>query len=342
MSSKQNITALEKALDTNGTPQAVLIENPEDNPAIRSHLEQTVAIGLKVEAAVQSIITQQISISEHIGQLRAFDFLNQFTGMARLKWLKEIKDSKAYKGCKALNAQGELVEITTFEMLCELVGTSRAKVDQDILNLNTFGEQFMESAQKMGLGYRQLRQLRALPEDDRQLVIEGEKVGDDPEALKDLLEELAAKRAKDKEALAEAKATLDAREQVLVTKNKALDALQVELAKLKSLKPDEQVLAKIKKEQEALEKLHKCGLELLGGFGKYLAQARAVLTTDDVALHTADMVTQLTSGLCTQMAENLLAEGIDIDYRILTYPLDMGDLALRGDGVNPDEEGGVA
>ena len=99
------------------------------SPEASAALEERHALHQDAAALLAKDMTRkQLEVSELLGRIRAVDFLHQFTGMARLKWLKEMKESKAYKGCKTLNAQEEAVEITSFESLCALIGVSRSKV----------------------------------------------------------------------------------------------------------------------------------------------------------------------------------------------------------------------
>lgn len=75
-----------------------------------------------------------------------------------------------------VNYEGEAVTCNTFQDFCNALGFSYEKVNQDIQNLSTFGEDFLETSQRMGVGYRDLRKLRKLPEEDRQVIINGEAV----------------------------------------------------------------------------------------------------------------------------------------------------------------------
>jgi chromosome segregation ATPase len=88
---------------------------------------------------------------------------------------------------------------------------------------------------RMGIGYREMRQYRKLPDDDKTALLEVAKSGD-KEAFIDLAESLVAKHAKEKEALNTKVANLEAdqkaTEKVLTEKNKKLDQVQTSLEKL--------------------------------------------------------------------------------------------------------------
>lgn len=295
------------------------VEQLPDLPgAVTASIEATRTVATTLAEAVTA---QQMTLAEGFGMARAFDFMSRFTGLARTKWLAERKESGDYKGLSMPNAQGQLVELRSFEDLCEVLGVSRSKADEDIKNLMLLGEEFLEASQRLGLGYRQLRQLRALPDDARQLVIEGEEVrSNDPEALKDLLEDLAARNAtvrKEKEDLA---ADLAARDKVLATKNKALDEAQTELAKLTSLPPDKRLELEMEREANARKELDAALAGVIGAATKALAIANAVLSNAETNTATASYTMQAWSNTCSRLSDMLHENGIDVDFQQIMYP----------------------
>jgi hypothetical protein len=97
-----------------------------------------------------------------------------------------------------------------------VLGISADKADLDIANLTAFGEEALESMSRMGIGYRELRQFRRLPEDQKSALIEVAKEGDKT-ALLELAEEMIAKHAREKEEL---KTDLEISRQMLAEKKK--------------------------------------------------------------------------------------------------------------------------
>ena len=109
---------------------------------------------------------------------------------------------------------------------------------------------------RMGIGYRELRQYRKLPEDQKQALIEVAKAGD-KEGFVELAEEIIAKHAKEKEALAaqvqEAQATLEAKDRVLQSRAELIGKLEEQVAgKFKPLPGSE---ARTAQEQALLKEL---------------------------------------------------------------------------------------
>ena len=210
----------------------------------------------------QSVTIDQIRLTERIGALKATEFVRKLVTVTTIKMLAEIKEAKQYKGLKIILNE-ELVTSPTWDQFCQHIGLSREKVDEDIRNLSVFGEDFLETSQRMSLGYRDLRKLRKLDDADREVIIEGEAVkAEDRESLIDLIEEMSAKHRKQKDALEtenkELKADKDALEIVLQKKDEKTNQLDAQVTKLSSP-------AEIKRRAESEpQELEKAALETLG------------------------------------------------------------------------------
>lgn len=211
----------------------------------------------------QSVAEEQIQLSEQVGALKATGFFKKVSTVTEIKLIAEIKESKKYKGLKLIDHNGKYVTCSTFQDFCGAIGYSYEKINQDIQNLSAFGEDFLETSQRMGLGYRDLRKLRKLDDADREVIIEGEAVkAEDRESLIDLIEEMSAKHRKQKDALEtenkELKADKDALETILQKKDEKMNQLDTEVTKLKSP-------AEIQRRAESEpQELEKAALETLG------------------------------------------------------------------------------
>lgn len=210
----------------------------------------------------QSVTIDQIRLTERIGALKATEFVRKLVTVTTIKMLAEIKEAKQYKGLKIILNE-ELVTSPTWDQFCQHIGLSREKVDEDIRNLSVFGEDFLETSQRMSLGYRDLRKLRKLDDADREVIIEGEAVkAEDRESLIDLIEEMSAKHRKQKDALEtenkELKADKDALETILQKKDEKVNQLDTQVTKLTSP-------AEIQRRAESEpQELEKAALETLG------------------------------------------------------------------------------
>lgn len=166
-------------------------------------------------------------VSSHMTDER--DLLNQLLGQAQMAeafgkfsqtvWsskLAFVKENKLYQSLKGKKGPNGLELQGTWVEFCSLLGVSDEKANQDIANLTAFGEEALESMSRMGIGYRELRQFRRLPEDQKSALIEVAKEGDKT-ALLELAEEMIAKHAREKEEL---KTDLEISRQMLAEKKK--------------------------------------------------------------------------------------------------------------------------
>ncbi|MCQ9121214.1 hypothetical protein MUU45_001701 [Rodentibacter pneumotropicus] len=194
--------------------------------------EQQDAVALASKAMTQD----KAQAYELVGMLKAFDFTQKLVTVTTLKTINEIKQSKQYKGLELLNRDGKLVTVTSFKDFCTALGFSVEKIDADLLNLNVLGEDFLETSQRLGLGYREMRKLRQLPEDARAEIVEANySEATDKEDLIEKIEDLTAKHAKEKAELeTKLKRKTDdyeAQAKVLANKNERINQLDMELAK---------------------------------------------------------------------------------------------------------------
>jgi hypothetical protein len=186
-------------------------------------------------AVVGSYNDERDLVNQLLGQAQAFsaagDLLRTF-GVSKLAYVKENKLYRGLAGTKIPNRSENLAG--TWEEFCGLLGMSVDKADQDINNLRAFGEEALESMSRMGIGYRELRQYRRLPEDSQTALIEVAKTGD-KEALLDLAEELIAKQKAEKDDLVkqvdEAKAVAEDRQQRITALTEKVEKTEQKLTK---------------------------------------------------------------------------------------------------------------
>ena len=155
-------------------------------------LPEVVPVGVLIK-------TSQIHLSEWVGQRKFSAALQKLLTVSDLIELQKIKESKEYKGLQVIGQDGKLLTVRTFEDLCSSIGASEAHISEQLLNLRSFGPEFLEFAEQ-SIGYRGLRSLRKLPDDEKVALIEAAKSGD-KEQLVDLAELLIEKHIKEKAAL---------------------------------------------------------------------------------------------------------------------------------------------
>lgn len=229
------------------------IAPPAEAPKLNETALATLDAAPMQLAAMQAAYGQERDlVNQLLGQAQMADAISKLTATVAVSKMAFVKESKLYRqlaGTKDRDGRG----LTgTWEEFCTLLGTSAPKVNEDITNLQAFGESALESMSAMGIGYRELRQYRRLPEDQRQALIEVAKAGD-KECFVELAEEIIAKHTKEKEALqAELQDARDQTEEMAAGK-KLVEGAVADLRKqarhLAQATPDE-VIAALRQQAE--------------------------------------------------------------------------------------------
>lgn len=204
-------------------------------------------------------------LNQVLGQGQMADAFAKISKTVFASKLAYIKENKLYRALAGQKNEFGLQFKGTWEEYCELLGWTPQHANEAINNLRSFGEEALESMSHMGVGYREMRQFRSLPNDSKQTLIEVAKTGDRDSFL-DLAEEMIRKHAEEKESLRkkqeqsdaenaaererlqkgldEVKADYEAIGQRLQKKNQELEAAQFALDRaehrLKIATPDEQ------------------------------------------------------------------------------------------------------
>lgn len=249
-------------------------------------------------------------VNQLLGQAQAAGAFEDFSRTVRISKLAFVKENKLYKAIKGMKLRtGPEILSGTWAEFCTLLGRSVDQVDEDIRNLRQFGEDALESMSSMGIGYREMRQYRRLPEDHQAALIEVAKTGD-KEAFIDLAEEIIAKHAKEKEALTqrldEVNADYDAQGEVMAKKAGELDQVKMELEKVRrrvQTLPVSEVSGELRQEVTALA--YQAEASILGslreGFTK-LAE-HAAESGEDHRAFKATVIRQLELTLATVLSE---------------------------------------
>ena len=193
-----------------------VVESYQAMEVIKEHEQKEIQAKDKEELIAEA--------SRLTGRVEAFGFISKLTTVGTLTSLKKIKETGIYK---------EIPGIKTWEDYCKSIGFSRTKVDEDLNNLNTFGEEFLTTVGSFGLGYRELRSLSSkvkageLQIKDEAIVIDGETIPlEEKDILKDALTDLVAKN---KEEISKLKAENKAKEKMVQTYAEAKEKKEQEL-----------------------------------------------------------------------------------------------------------------
>lgn len=254
-------------------------------------------------------------VNQLLGQAQMADAFAQFSRTVRTSKLAYVKENKLYRALKGKTTANGSQFSGTWEEFCELLGMSRDKVELDIANLRTFGEEALECMSRMGIGYRELRQWRRLPEDARSALVEAAKQGN-KDAVEYLAEELIATHAKEKSDLEKKVDDLQADNEALgeriARKSRELDDTAHELEKtrrrIQTMKADEA-------EKELREEVTAAHFEAEVALSSTLRQAFTVLaehaeqTGTDHRTFQASLVRQLEMMLLRLREEFQLPDG---------------------------------
>ncbi|WP_043551171.1 hypothetical protein, partial [Pseudomonas aeruginosa] len=219
----------------------------EPMPEINQETYQEEASALTMLGDIaQGMHEERDLVNQLLGQAQMADALSQFSRTVRLTKLAYVRENKLYRALAGKKMPNGSALKGTWEEFCTLLGYSKDKVDLDLQNLRAFGEEALESMSRMGIGYRELRQWRKLPEDARSALIEAAKQGN-KDAVEYLAEELIATHTKEKAALEKQVEDLRADNEALgermARKSRELDETVHELEKTKrriqTMKADE-------------------------------------------------------------------------------------------------------
>lgn len=184
---------------------------------------------------------------EDIGAIRTANAIQKIADVGKLVRLKQLKDEKLYK---------HMPEFGTWQKVCDYMEISRSKIDEDLQNLEMFGEKITADCRQLGIDYRSMRKLRkAVSEGD--LVVDAEYVTigeekiplspDHTDELKEALEQvIEAKNT----LIKEKDETIKAKDRVAQEKEKMIQKQAREIAKYEGeaqkqgFKPGEEALLK--------------------------------------------------------------------------------------------------
>lgn len=209
--------------------------------ALNDAKEMNAAEALSISQNMGDVLGNAIDFGALVGRAQMAASIAKITDAVSLSILKEIKETKQYKLLKGTKFQKQTAVgnnfVTlkgTWEEFCQMVGSSKSTIDERLSNLDTFGEQALQSMQSIGMTTKDLRRLRQLPQEELTAIVEGEviKVQDCDEAL-EIIEELSAKHRQEKQALQSevTKLTQDkeSNERLLADKDKKINSLSKKL-----------------------------------------------------------------------------------------------------------------
>ena len=198
--------------------------------------DQDIAILAAYENNARAITQEQLAMNQLLGRVQATLSIATVLETLSLAQIADIKDRKAYRDLKdqAVIIDGVEVRLDTWDGFCKAIGSSRQNIELKLDHLQLLGESALARAQELGMTTRELRRLRKLDESDQKVIVgELEAAVGDKEAIIDLITEMSAKHAKDKDALAkqleDQQAEAKASSRILQDKDKKIAELQKQI-----------------------------------------------------------------------------------------------------------------
>lgn len=164
------------------TPRVEIVEANVDLQAL-DVTRTAVSTVASAERIAEAYSEDRDEFNQMFAEMRLADSYEGFSRTVRISRLKKINENKEYRFLKGRkNPHGAEFLTGTWEEFCRLIGKSVDQADRDIANFKAFGEQALEAMTNAGIGYRELRQFRKLPEDQRAALIQVAQSGDKAEA----------------------------------------------------------------------------------------------------------------------------------------------------------------
>ena len=251
-----------------------------------------------------------------LGIAQADDMQKQFSDAVLAMTYKRLKESRFYK---QLNMD--------WETFCKAhLKKSRTFIEDQITNLNTFGQAFLESAEALGISRSMFRQFRGLPEPElngvKALIEEGK-----ADAVREIYEEILAKRE-------------------IEIKDLNKEAEQVRTEKLKAVDQAEKLKDDLNKSRKVIEDFNYTRTQLKNDNQAFLAFLdkidngieNSLTLIDDVSLKTLDAGHIRSILAILQRGKEI----ISLKMRAIeaSYPgsiaLDEGEMAERADFIPGD------
>jgi len=202
-------------------------------------------------------------VAKAIGRIEAANFFTTVGDKLIAETAIKIKESKQFKDLPYKDENGNIRHVGDFSEFCRFfLGKSYQRTMELISNYNMLGSELYEQAEKIGFRQRDYNALKALPAEDQKVIQHAIESQLEKDQLLDLLQEMAAKNQREKEAAQKTISTLkgegESKDQIIAEKNKLLNGKNSEIDQLKielGTKKAQQATGEIPPEYDHLAKL---------------------------------------------------------------------------------------
>lgn len=260
-----------------------------------------------------------------LGQLEAFEFMKRVSDVAIAQVFENIKNSGKYKNLPYKDEAGNLKYVSDLEEFCQAkLGKTYRRCYDLSQNLRVLGPELYEQSERLGLRNIDYKALRALPAEDRALVRKAIEETHSRDEVLDLLQEMAAKHQREKEALTkeaeEARLTIADKDAVIVQKTAKLE-------KLVEAKNRREVMTDAEQQAELERDLAEATLVAVGDLQVMRKRINDIRTIDHLpqGLYTA----------CANALQRMVSEAMSIAY---DYGIELMLAAEPADNPNAGED----
>lgn len=281
-------------------------------------------------AATHDAMDEAFASGVDIGRLEALDFVATVATSALISVYENVKKSKAWRHLRNPKS-GDGRHFESLDDFCEVkLGRSYRRFRELAANRVLIGQAAFDQAERIGLRQVDYNALKALPAPDQELVRRAVEEAQSRDEVLDLLQELAARHAKEKEQLTtqveEAKATLEAKDRVLADKNERLTKLEEEGKR--KFKPSAGSEAKTAQEQALLTELDQASSAAYLAIHKTFAAADVALSDSGAREAIQTRARQAVEFLVQQLADMAEEFGIQVDLEARIAPPWLNEEAL--------------
>ena len=232
----------------NQTTAVDLVDPSLDQDRIGDAMEAMRAQGMSEK---QIHDAEVYDLGRHMGAIQMARLQQEILAVATIRLFDEIKKSKKYKDLAIPMLDGKYATANNIREFCDMVfGVGYISMLEASSNLEALGQASYESAQRLGLNRRELRMIRALPQEQRvqiQGVFESESRAEVVAAIEDLASQLSKAQSDTEEALAE----LEAERELSGKKTQKIEQLKRDKVRINKL-PPEDALIELRKEATAI------------------------------------------------------------------------------------------
>lgn len=223
------------------------LERQGIDPDSEAALEMVEVVQVREQSVQQEQLDREQRIAEchqFIGRIQAVGMVEKLATVSSLMWLKDVKNSKLYR---------DLPGIETWDKFCESLGKSRRLIDEQLLNLEILGGEFLETVSSLRVGYREMKKLRQLTcdgtvtIDEAEICIGGEVIPFTPEHRDDLQAALERVIETNAKIISDKETTIKTKDRVIKQKEELIQKQEKDLVRLS----DEAATAEMTAQEEA-------------------------------------------------------------------------------------------